>query len=428
MFRLFVIFFIFSFGLMAASEIKLYLEDENDSNGDGDCLPYFYVSKTGSNLQKVFYEDVIELPTSSSTAVNVYVPYAEVGDAAAAYTILDKNHIPAPTGGYLHTKLVLSNSEVEDLYLNVAVQDESDASKFRVVSITPVTVSNDTTEQINYLTISLKASDDGVCSHVNCTFSGTFKDYLLFIFFSKTDPLVFGEQIAESDYSGIYINLNLSNRVSDNAPTLQAPLVKGDGRLTAVFWGSAPSNHYKDIVFFYNAANAVNNTITDAIAAGGSVSSEYYFPVVDGKIKIANLVNGNTYHVAIGYLDKYKFSSKLSTSAQGTPEEIEAFLKKNACYFISAGFGREHFVIDYFKDFRDRVLLQSGWGKDFVKWYYRTAPQYAHYIYNSKILSFSVRTMSYILYFLMNYHLVILLLLLIAFIFVKYVPKKFTLR
>ena len=50
-----------------------------------------------------------------------------------------------------------------------------------------------------------------------------------------------------------------------------------------------------------------------------------------------------------------------------TPESIINFLDKESCYFVSAGFKDSHYVLDYFRWFRDHVLLKFSLGKRLLR-------------------------------------------------------------
>ena len=139
------------------------------------------------------------------------------------------------------------------------------------------------------------------------------------------------------------------------------------------------------------------------------------------------LSNATLYHVTLGYVDKWQFVTKLPVSKSETPESIINFLEKESCYFISAGFKESHYVLDYFRWFRDNVLLKFSLGKAFVNVYYETAPHYAlKYIYPSETLSFLIRTFSYILYFFMTriWYFAVFFLLVIFYLGLKKISWK----
>jgi lysophospholipase L1-like esterase len=66
------------------------------------------------------------------------------------------------------------------------------------------------------------------------------------------------------------------------------------------------------------------------------------------------------------------------------------------CFIATAAFGSslEPNVI-VLKEFRDKYLMVSGWGKRFVEFYYRTSPLIANIIANNESLKFVIRTCLY---------------------------------
>lgn len=108
------------------------------------------------------------------------------------------------------------------------------------------------------------------------------------------------------------------------------------------------------------------------------------------------IANGTTYEVGLFAVNKYGLASAVSQSVDLTPESILTTLKKNQCYLITAGFGENHKVIDFYRSIRDRFLLKFTLGRLFVHFYYETAPKYAIKVYQSTWLSQLVRIFSWI--------------------------------
>jgi hypothetical protein len=51
------------------------------------------------------------------------------------------------------------------------------------------------------------------------------------------------------------------------------------------------------------------------------------------------------------------------------------------CFIATAGYGSKwHPHVQTLRDFRDHVLMQSAWGREMVKFYYRHSPKIALYI------------------------------------------------
>ncbi len=122
----------------------------------------------------------------------------------------------------------------------------------------------------------------------------------------------------------------------------------------------------------------------------------------EGSITVRNLANNQTYFSSIAYVDHFGFTSQLSSEVTLTPRPIEALLAANQCYFVTAGFQRNHYVLNYFRYIRDEFLLKSTVGKAFVDFYYSSAPQYVGYILNNKSIAHRVKSYSFSTYFVLQ--------------------------
>lgn len=219
----------------------------------------------------------------------------------------------------------------------------------------------------------------------------------------------FGEN--DETTGGLFLTLNFSSKTDQDptdfgvgvvsAPTIDDPVRTGDGQLTIDFDGINFSNNLKNTLIFFHSNPTLNPTILGNFAVpngNGSFPPQILPPQQSGEIRIEGLTNDQLVHVSLGQVNKFQFSSLLSVSKQGIPREIETFLQEQSCYFFSAGFQTNHFVVDYFRKFRDRVLLSFPLGQAFVSLYYESAPKVAPYIYKSKVLSFITRMFAYTLY------------------------------
>jgi hypothetical protein len=143
-----------------------------------------------------------------------------------------------------------------------------------------------------------------------------------------------------------------------------------------------------------------------------------------GTISAYNLVNGNSYNLAVVLANKYKFTTKVGNTQPGTPQEIEVFLREQQCYFLSAGFQDHHFVLNYFRHFRDEVLNSTRLGRVLVNFYYETAPQYTHHIFNNPQIALFFRGLGHSLYWVFN-SILCLMSLLSAFVAKRYLKRFF---
>ncbi|MFZ4404806.1 MAG: CFI-box-CTERM domain-containing protein, partial [Pseudobdellovibrionaceae bacterium] len=80
------------------------------------------------------------------------------------------------------------------------------------------------------------------------------------------------------------------------------------------------------------------------------------------------------------FTDSAQFSS-LASSLCITPNEVIGLLKDKKCFIATAAFGSAWAPpVQILRDFRDDFLLQTSWGKGFVKFYYHNSPPLADWI------------------------------------------------
>lgn len=226
---------------------------------------------------------------------------------------------------------------------------------------------------------------------------------------------------------GVFFQVYLSNQVYTNSElrvTLD-DLRRGDKRVIGTFSSSSTmTTYYKGAYAYIHSSNTDNCAgVREPGNCQGGFRSEAISSSQNAGFTVANLPNGSEVTVSVALRDKFGFSTTLSNSIKATPTSIEELLKKQACFLLTAGFGEEHYVINYFRNYRDHILLKSWLGQKLIETYYGAAPRYALIIYKSEILRFGIRTLAYFLYFLFNYHKVILLLIL-SYSFLKVVKNK----
>ncbi|MBP9673797.1 MAG: hypothetical protein KBD63_01770 [Bacteriovoracaceae bacterium] len=223
-----------------------------------------------------------------------------------------------------------------------------------------------------------------------------------------------------SGTQGIYLKINGSTVVpSDPAGTLfsYVDLKKGDTQLKAIFDNADNVSNGSYKILAIAKGNPINQS--DLFATHHTEVGDYYLQDFSrsGTIFVTGLTNDQTYHVSLGVVNKYQFVSPLTVSKENIPQEVEAFLKETSCYILSAGFQDHHPVLNYFRKFRDEHLLTNKLGKQFVLWYYKTAPHYAPVIYKSAFLSALVRIVATILFAFMSSFKIILLLCTLIFLY-----------
>lgn len=235
------------------------------------------------------------------------------------------------------------------------------------------------------------------------------KDSYLYFFYTETNYAL-GDTIDDGSLpaGGIYYRTYLSGKLHvdpEYKPILDTAQ-KGDGRVFFKFRADLMPYAYRSAIISYPANTSTEYLYNDAISTGnGTILKDDHAACTgdEQEFTVNDLKNGQEYHLSVACMDKFQFYTLFPASVSATPQSIEAFLKENACYLVSAGFQRQHYVLDYFRQFRDQVLMQSSWGQDFTSWYYRTAPKYALMIVHNPVLSTLMRGMAYFLYFIFNF-------------------------
>ncbi|MDO9181985.1 MAG: CFI-box-CTERM domain-containing protein [Bacteriovorax sp.] len=214
---------------------------------------------------------------------------------------------------------------------------------------------------------------------------------------------------------GLYFDTQMSSQVPSSTFVTLSGLRKGDKRLLGSFATSAimdPSLFRKIIIYQYSDNSTPISSYVPIASAGvtaGTILDRDFGTAQSGDLVINNLTNGLPYKFSIAFQDRFYFATPLSPSSSGTPTEIQELLKKQACYLLTAGFGEEHYVITFFRHYRDQILANTWIGQQFIKVYYRSAPHYAVIIYQSEWMRSGIRMMAYGLYFLFNYYWLVLI-------------------
>ncbi len=363
--------------------------------------------------------------TSSSAPTTVYFPinsgsnsnYSILSDPSNQ--MLKYNTGTSAWEGNVYIEMNVNNTGGNATTLYAAVQDTGTTYKLIEIVGEPIAANNDIDLNYNF-------SMYDFCNVASCSNATiTTLDRLVFFFLSETQP---ASSFTVDSKTGLYFKLRFSSVIPTAVPVLES-IRKGDERLN-LFYSSAPvlADYYETLVFSYTntTATATADTYSSIRGLGSIISnSAGTSNQASGYYTLKDLDNERNYNVSIAFADKFQFASKFSGSRIAVPEKIEVFLEKQGCYLLSAGFQEEHYVLEYFKKFRDQVLLKHALGKKFVHFYYSTAPQYTHYIYNSPMISSVVRGAAYTLYFIFNYFSYILFSLMgLFFLFVFHYLHK----
>ena len=406
--------FFLAFTLCLFSLNSLLAESVYDSDQDSGVNVTLY-SNSGSASFNLFEE------TSSSTGTgrthNVYVPMGtSTTDNRNFSYYSNRANLPLVSSetissgvSYLSFKLTTDTSSTYP-YLYVAVSDDSSPTTFTVVGNSNYTQPGDSafTYNLDFNTICDIDDDIFDCGTFEQTSDPSDEDYVTFLFFlSGSDGLTTSSTISTSDLESdgigyVAYKVYFSNRIYDDSIVYLNSLSKEDGQLVASVDGFSMGDYFDSA--FALADSSTCTTDTTANQTMGSLGkslgnlTDLETTDYDGEFKIKNLTNGTCYSVRIFLCDKFGFCSYASDQLAESPEEIEALLEEQACFFFTAGFGGEHYVVKYFQEFRDQVLRRFSLGRAFISWYYKTAPQYTPYILQRPWMQKSLKTLGYILY------------------------------
>ncbi|MBC7537592.1 MAG: hypothetical protein H7281_02130 [Bacteriovorax sp.] len=383
---------------------------------------------------------------SEAAAAFIYIPISNTADAThdfyfsryhEGYRLFD---ISDATYSYISFPLTLNVSSTH--YLYAAVYNGTNYVIVRKSA--PTAYSTATITTFNLLLKDICAVNTTACTNLAVGSATLVSGQVAKVYFfistnsahADNDPVVL--TTAGDGDGGVFFQVKLSNKVYksiDSSISLSTPLTKGDGRVIANYTVTNPisSDAFDHVAVFMHAkaASVAALPVDPAphLAVGDPalyigiypdaqlIDYSYSTSQSDPAITINSFgygkpaINGTSYLLSIGLMDKYKFVTNLSNAGVGTPTQIQELLKKQACYLLTAGFGEEHYIINYFRSYRDHILANSWLGRKFIKVYYRSAPHYAMIIYKSEWMRFVIRSAAYTLYFLFNFYWVVLIFL-----------------
>lgn len=236
-------------------------------------------------------------------------------------------------------------------------------------------------------------------------------------------PNISGNPEVKEYPDGIFFNYILSNAVISSPPIIDS-VAKGDSRIKVNYSAGTGIAELKDVyaIRYPSEVTATYPQLTyyESRLQGGQIASDENGASNSGSLVVKDLANGEEAIVGLAYVNKFYFLSEISETESQTPEKIQTFLEEKECYLLSAGFQKDHYVLEYFREIRDNFLIKNIFGRDFVKWYYRTAPYYAGIIYENSILRLLVRSLGYMAYFTIRFLPILLAFLLIIFTFRRF--------
>lgn len=157
-------------------------------------------------------------------------------------------------------------------------------------------------------------------------------------------------------------------------------------------WDSPPANN-SDIENYY-ISYSVNEDLEKYII--NNQLNDIKTIVIDGNLTeyfISDLENYTIYHFIIrskDYADNY---SEYSVEMTATPMETFTMSdfsgETGGCFIATASFGNyNNPLVIIFRNFRDKILLKSFYGKKLVQLYYNHSPKYAKIISKSAYLKY----------------------------------------
>jgi hypothetical protein len=333
--------------------------------------------------------------STKEAAYKVYMPFSSTaGSDQNLYHHLVSSGIPGKaTAGGMTFSLELDDDGDADYILYAAIRNGDDTTYRLINSV------SETTPLVNMADICTVSSDLSNCTSLD-TADTTVNDTYIYLFYTK-DTLSQDQDITIASYTnGIFVRVYFSSDVDDYDQAATS-----NTRISSLVGSRGDATAYLDFAGTINVTTYMNGTI---VYSGGSLYDTYDTGTNEtGEIEVQNLTNGTTFTLSVAFKDKFGFRTNVGDvlSVNVTPTEVEKLLEEKSCYLVTAGFQRDHYVLDYFRHIRDSYLLTNPLGESIVNVYYSTAPKYASFIYKNKVLSLFVRGLSYVIYAFLKYFL-----------------------
>ena len=375
--------------------------------------------------------------TADSAPVTLYIPienaitqtYLYYFNATAGFPTSLFNTSVATDVVNIPLRIVSTST---DMYLYAAVKDTTDSNKFKVIKqySTKPFIQNQTVD------VAFPLAPNNICKLLinECVYltensaSATEKNFLVYFFLSSAPSYGVNQDVdisAAPFNNGIYFNIFMSNRIY-NDDDLRITINSGkpgDKRVIINYSSTATlsSNYAKAVkVYKHTSDPSASNMPIGFTGYSGSLLAQDFDYVQDSTITVNGLSNSEEVILSVVFLDKFNFVTTLSQEVKATPLEIQELLKKNACFLLTAGFGEDHFIIDYFRNFRDQILASTYLGRSFIHVYYELAPKYALMIYQHEGIRLLVRGFAYTLYFIFNFYYIFVATFIGIFIYFIY--------
>ena len=391
---------VLTYELPAVGRVSLLVNEPLEERID------WQASGGGNYFKLLTPEDYTGNAAEEEDAAQVYCP---ISDGASQSHFVLANPIPNIASGMVRARLTIDNQNSSQGYhLHTAVKGEDDGY---TVVWRDATVYSGAGLKTGYPTFPLQQvcnfGSRDECERLEDGEMNDNEDFLIYFFLSE-DGLPEGTQIDPTDWryaGGAYFRLFLSDDVIDEGNLSSVSvgnLVKGDGRLSLGYSMTRPRLFHSLYAVVRTTPTPLSSNTIDGYIADRIDPLEGTSDAADeGRVWVSDLDNGTEYFVGLVAGNMYRFATRVSEFRDGIPLEQLDVLDGN-CYILSAGFRRHHFVVEYFRFLRDRLLPLLPLGQKLIDFYYRTAPEYALVIYDNPLLGFLVRMGVYAVFFLIN--------------------------
>ena len=366
--------------------------------------------------------------SSFNSPIKIYIPFKTGnGDFEEAQSRLraegSTNYLPTDTSGQLSFNFKPTSYSDGKIYLYIGLYYSS-INQYRVIALGE-TANNIASDYLEFTSSSdyrkIFVDIPTICEDVNtgCVMSTHSTDEAiaevatLYVFAQSSNSDLIGSTIDPTDTNyagGKYIQLKFSNYLPQRPPRL-VEVSRGDGQATIVYDANisvlkqfAPNLPFKIVTMTYTTSGAQGENKLSTAANINQLNktfndkTEYY-----GHVVLTPLANNTEHHVAVAIENIYQFVSVFSATQSVIPRDMETFLEEQQCYLLSAGFQKDHYVLEYFREFRDNILLNSKIGTAFVDFYYDFAPSLTPFIIEHIWAQNIVQSLGFILYILMNF-------------------------
>ncbi|MFG1483438.1 hypothetical protein ABMA79_09860 [Halobacteriovorax sp. HFRX-2_2] len=403
--KLFKIFIFLYLTISSAYGASLSLDDKTE--------PVFYLrNSTGENLNELFYNLGGDGSTAEA-AITLYVPLSLGTNAQdLAYHIADSGGTSpnladetSDLGGLFLRDVDSLAYTNEELY--VALKDNDNSNPvFRIISRIP-----DAQVENPFVSFAeICSSSELNCAGITDSIASIKDSVELVLFFMPKDTdYSSNEEVEIPDTVGraIFFKLVISAATVDIQTRSSLSIIStysGDSSAVIEYAG----DHGGNGTYISRMALYLKDT-----AGAGVVRTDFREILEDqgneGNAKVTGLSNNSQYRASIAYLDHFGFVSPLvETGEDIKPQPIEKLLAQNQCYLVTAGFQRDHYVLDYFRIIRDDYLMKTALGAAFVDFYYGTAPLFVETVLNNKALASMIKRYSFSMYFVLQNILFIL--------------------